>query len=205
MDAGTAYETKLLFRSSEDVADFRFLSLALKDVDASGEAAFDPTEVFRVPALRADIPLAVPVNLPETVPFNGFSYTDADGSTKAYSIGVSGRDGSLVVAPLQNAVIQDAKEMELTAEMAVQGVSNYCHEAYDWSFAKENPDIMYVTLGEETESEYVVIFRSYTASFIYFHVDKASGEARMTEVVPILGIEDDAGSIQIRDYLRSEA
>ena len=197
MGAGTAYETKLLFRASEDAADFRFLALTLKDVDASGEAAFDLTEAFRVPALRADIPLAVPVNLPETVPFNGFSYTDADGSTKAYSIGVSGRDGSLVVAPLKDAVIQESKETALTAEMALQGVSNYCHEAYDWSAAAENPELMSVTLGKETETEYEVIFRSYTGSYVYFHVDKASGETRMTEVVPTLGIEEDAGSIQI--------
>ena len=60
---------------------------------------------------------------------------------------------------------------------------------------------MSVTLGEETETEYEVIFRSYTGSLVYFHVDKASGETGMTEVVPMLGIEEDAGSIRIYDYL----
>lgn len=198
MDASAAYDTKLLFRSSEDVTDFRFFSLLLRDVDTSGNAAYDPTELFRIPVLRADTPLAVPVNLPETVPFNSFSYTDTDGSTRAFTIGVSGRDGSIIVAPLQDAAIQEAA---LTADMALQGVSNYCHEAYDWSAANENPDIMYVTPGEETGTEYEVIFRSYTGSYVYFHVDKASGEARMTEVVPMLGIEEDAGSIRIQDYL----
>lgn len=202
MDAGAVCETKLLLRSSEDVADFRFLSLSLRDVDANGDAAFDIAEVFRLPALRADTPLAVPVDLPETIPFNGFSYTDPDGSTKAYSIGVSGRDGSLVVAPLEAS--QDAGGTALTADMAFQGVSYYCHEAYDWSVAKDNPDMMYVTPGEETESSYEVIFRSYTGSYVYFRVDKASGEARMTEHVPMLEIEEDAGSINVYDYLRIE-
>ena len=27
---------------------------------------------------------------------------------------------------------------EITAEMAYEGVSNYCHSAYDWSIAKKN-------------------------------------------------------------------
>ena len=31
---------------------------------------------------------------------------------------------------------------EITAEMAYEGVSNYCHSTYDWSVAKDNPDIM---------------------------------------------------------------
>ena len=47
----------------------------------------------------------------------------------------------------------------ITAEMAYEGVNNYCHSTYDWSVAEENPSIMYVTMGEETETEYQVIFR----------------------------------------------
>ena len=30
--------------------------------------------------------------------------------------------------------------------MAYEGVSNYCHSAYDWSIAKDNPSIMYVQM-----------------------------------------------------------
>jgi len=40
---------------------------------------------------------------------------------------------------------------EITAEMAYEGVSNYCHSAYDWSIAKENPSIMYVQMGNVWE------------------------------------------------------
>ena len=38
--------------------------------------------------------------------------------------------------------------------MAFEGVSNYCHSAYDWSVAKDNPDIMGVEMGEETDYLY---------------------------------------------------
>jgi hypothetical protein len=71
--------------------------------------------------------------------------------------------------------------------------------------AEDNPDIMYVTMGEETESEYQVIFRSYTGSFVYFYVDKVSGTTRLIEYVPNLEIEEDAGTIDLHDYLESDA
>ena len=48
----------------------------------------------------------------------------------------------------------DTTKSEITAEMAYEGVSNYCHSAYDWSVAKDNPSIMYVQMGEETDSAY---------------------------------------------------
>ena len=68
--------------------------------------------------------------------------------------------------------------------MAYEGVSNYCHSTYDWRIAKENPSIMYVQMGEETDSAYQVVFRSYTGTFVNFYVDKTSGTTRMEEYVP---------------------
>ena len=84
--------------------------------------------------------------------------------------------------------------------MAYEGVSNYCHSAYDWSIAKENPSIMYVQMGEETDSAYQVVFRSYTGAFVNFYVDKASGTTRMEEYVPTLDVKNDAGTINLYDY-----
>ena len=101
MDAGVEYETKVLFRSEAGVADFKLLSLSLKDVDSNGNASFDITEVFNIPSLRSGIPLAVPMSFPGDIPSNGFSYTDTDGTTKTYAISVSGRDSSLIVTPLE--------------------------------------------------------------------------------------------------------
>ena len=90
----------------------------------------------------------------------------------------------------------------ITADMAFEGVNNDCHKEYDWSVAKDNPDIMYVEMGEETDSAYQVVFRSYTGAFVHFYVDKTSGTTRMVEKVPSLNVEEDAGTINLFDYLK---
>lgn len=94
-----------------------------------------------------------------------------------------------------------APQKELSAEMAFEGVNNYCHKEYDWTPAKENPDIMSVTMGEETDSAYLVIFRSYTGASTYFYVDKTTGTTRLVEYVPALRLKNEAGTIHLFDYL----
>ena len=89
----------------------------------------------------------------------------------------------------------------ITKEMAFEGVNNYCHKEYDWSVAKDNPDIMFVQIGEETDSAYQVVFRSYTGAFVHFYVNKTSGTTKMVEKVPSLNVEEEAGTINIFDYL----
>ena len=83
----------------------------------------------------------------------------------------------------------------ITSEMAYEGVSNYCHSTYDWSIAKDNPSIMYIKMGEETDSAYQVV---------YFYVDKTSGTTRMEEYVPTLNVKNEAGTINLFDYLKKE-
>ena len=94
-------------------------------------------------------------------------------------------------------------ESAITKEMAYEGVNNYCHSEFDWSMAEENPEIMYVELGEETATEYQVVFRSYTGSLRYFYVDKTTGSTRMVDIVPNIAVEEDAGTININDYLKN--
>ena len=94
-----------------------------------------------------------------------------------------------------------AAENTITAEMAFEGVSNYCHSEYDWSAAEVNPEMMYVAMGEETDSAFQVVFRSYTGAQVFFYVDKTSGSTRMVEHVPALGIVSEAGTIELFDYL----
>lgn len=89
----------------------------------------------------------------------------------------------------------------ITPEMAYEGVNNYCHTAYDWSMAEEDQTLMYVETGEETDSTYQIIFRSYTGAFVDFYVNKDTGRTRMVEYVPILDITEEAGSIDLHDYL----
>ncbi len=97
------------------------------------------------------------------------------------------------------------QHVSMTSEMAYEGVNNYCHSEYDWSIAKENPDIMSVAMGDDMESEYKVIFRSYTGALVYFYVDKASGKTRIVEHVPTLNIENEVGTINLFDYLEKPA
>ena len=92
----------------------------------------------------------------------------------------------------------------ITADMAYEGINNYCHSAYDWSVAKDHPDIMYLTMGEETDSTYQVVFRSYTGAFVHFYVNKTSGTTRMVEKVPSLNVEEEAGTIELFDYLEKQ-
>jgi hypothetical protein len=89
----------------------------------------------------------------------------------------------------------------ITAEQAYEGVNNYCHDAYDWSIAEENPSIMSVEMGEETDSTYQVVFRSYTGALVLFYVDKVTGKTRMVEKVPLLDVENETGTMNLFDYL----
>ena len=102
----------------------------------------------------------------------------------------------------------NGSQSKITADMAYEGVNNYCHKEYDWSVAKDNPDIMFVQMGEETDSAYQVVFRSYTGAYVHFYVDKTSGTTKMVEKVPSLNVEEDdgeyqssAGTINLFDYL----
>lgn len=85
------------------------------------------------------------------------------------------------------------------------GVNNYCHKEYDWSAAEDNPDMMYIQMGEETETEYQVLFRSYTGAFVYFYVDKTTGTTKMVEKVPSLGVEEESGTINLFDYIEKKS
>lgn len=106
----------------------------------------------------------------------------------------------LLLCSCHNGKTHEIQASGITAEMAFEGVNNYCHTEYDWSVADENPS-MSVTMGEETETEYKVIFRSYTGALVNFYVDKTSGTTRLVESVPALGIDSVTGTINLLDYL----
>lgn len=108
---------------------------------------------------------------------------------------------ALMLCSCRNGKTDMTQASTITAQMAYEGVNNYCHSQYDWSVAKENPSMMSVTMGEETEAKYQVIFRSYTGALVYFYVDKSSGTTRIVETVPSIQVETQAGTISLLDYL----
>ena len=97
-----------------------------------------------------------------------------------------------------------APQSIITAEKAYEGVSNYCHRTYDWSIAKDNPSIMHIDMGEESDSAYQVVFRSYTGAYVHFYVDKTSGTTRIVEKVPSLNVEEETGTINLLDYIEKQ-
>ena len=105
---------------------------------------------------------------------------------------------------MQDSLSANPSVSQITAEMAYEGVNNYCHKEYDWSVAEDNPDMMYIQMGEETETEYQVVFRSYTGAFVYFYVDKTSGTTKLVEKVPNLGVEEESGTINLFDYIEKK-
>jgi len=92
----------------------------------------------------------------------------------------------------------------ITAEMAYEGVNNYCHSVYDWSKAETDSVTMYLSMGDETPTEYQVVFRSYTGAKVYFHVDKNSGTTRIVEHAPVIDVEEETGTINLYDYLKKD-
>ena len=110
----------------------------------------------------------------------------------------------LAMPALLSSSCTNASKSEITAEMAYQGVCNYCHSTYDWSIAEDNPSVMSIEMGEETDSTYLVVFRSYTGAFVNFYVNKTSGTTRVEEYVPVLDIKSESGTIELFDYLDQE-
>ena len=107
----------------------------------------------------------------------------------------------LFIALLLCACRPNAPKGRITAETAYEGVNNYCHSTYDWSSAQTDSVTMYVTMGEETDSVYQVLFRSYTGALVYFYVNKESGSTKIVEHVPALGVTNEAGAIDLFDYI----
>ena len=79
-------------------------------------------------------------------------------------------------------------QSKITAEMALEGVSNYCQSEYDWSMAKDN--------RLQTESHPSLLEDGRGA--------KEEGEANpdiMVESVPALNVEEETGTINLFNYL----
>ena len=92
---------------------------------------------------------------------------------------------------------------EVTADMAYEGVSTYCQLEYGWRPGQGEYGAE-LTVGEETDTEHQLAFRSYTGAIVRFFIDKASGLTRMKEYVPALDVEQDAGSFDLFEYLGRE-
>ena len=91
------YSTEIAFRSTRDLQNFKFLSLAWQETD-DGDIFFTAEELYSLDTLTPERPALVQTSFPGDMPSTGISYTDADGATQYFAVGESGYDGSLYLS-----------------------------------------------------------------------------------------------------------
>lgn len=88
------YQVRVLFSTQDEVGDFRVLRL-VPDLDEEGNMTFFETELYYADRLTAERPLVLGMVFHGDTPGYGISYTDGNGRTRRFYIGMSGDDGSL--------------------------------------------------------------------------------------------------------------
>lgn len=95
---GMEEELPLVYFSTEQtIEDFKILSLFLESIDDDGNARFAVEETYNHGTMTPEEPLLARMELMGTIPNNGISYVDSSGSTRYFSVNVSGYDGSLLL------------------------------------------------------------------------------------------------------------
>ena len=96
-------------------------------------------------------------------------------------------------------------ENRLTEEQAVQAVRNYCRirDPDLERIVNEGEYPVYWDVSSGGGNEIAVVFRSFTGALNYFHIDPASGETFVTELVPgvVDGEQRTGESLNAWDYL----
>lgn len=87
----------VLFNASKDISNFKILNLEFKDCDDEGKITFNVTVAEDYGTLKKEFPLVVDITMVGEIPNNGFSFTDANGHERIFSIGESGKDGSIYI------------------------------------------------------------------------------------------------------------
>ena len=88
------YQVRILFSTQDAVKDFKVLRL-VPDLDEEGNMTFFETELYYAGRLTAERPLVLGMAVHGDTPGYGISYTDGNGRTRRFYIGMSGDDGSL--------------------------------------------------------------------------------------------------------------
>ncbi|MBQ9490486.1 MAG: hypothetical protein IKO03_01660 [Lachnospiraceae bacterium] len=97
------------------------------------------------------------------------------------------------------------KQEKLTDDQVLAAIQNYCYagnpELEDIVNAGETP--VYWEVASSSETEIVVLFRSYTGALIRYYVDPTSGETYVTEFVSGVMTEEQKTdeTLNVRDYL----
>ncbi|MBP5655685.1 MAG: hypothetical protein J6X33_09250 [Clostridiales bacterium] len=90
------------FKTDIEISDFQILELEIADIDTAGNPIFKCKAVHTMDKLTPSRPLIADVTFAGDIPNVGFMYKDTDGSAKAFTIGLSGDDGSVIVSKISN-------------------------------------------------------------------------------------------------------
>lgn len=83
------------------------------------------------------------------------------------------------------------KDSGLTSYMACKAVEKYCREQNpSLNDMDPNEHVFYWNIEGETNSEYTILFRSYTGSMSYFYIDVNTGDVTLVEEPPSDSIDD---------------
>ena len=94
------YAFYAVFRSDVRITDVKVLGLTFLDADENGNITFDKEVLYTVEEIRPDFNLSVHLTADGSIPAYGISYVDADGTEKAFSVNMSGEDGSLYLSAI---------------------------------------------------------------------------------------------------------
>ena len=92
-------ESKIAFLPNETLQNFQVLELEFVEADEDGNILFSSQEVYLAGDLSPQRPLFANLSFLGTIPNYGISFTDEAGIAHHYTIGESGKDGSLFLSP----------------------------------------------------------------------------------------------------------
>lgn len=91
------YAANVLFSAKKAVTDFKLLTINLENIDDDGNIRFSAAgELYSLPELTPEKPLAVRMTFEGSIPDKGISYVDASGTKQTYAVTMSGKDGSVI-------------------------------------------------------------------------------------------------------------
>lgn len=93
------YQVQIVFTAEQNVHDFHIYRLSFNDVDSEGNPVFETEQIYAQEELSRERPLQAVLTFPGDMPTVGFSYVRQDGQECRFSIGQSGKDGSLITSP----------------------------------------------------------------------------------------------------------
>lgn len=88
---------KVLFSTTTVVKDFKVLKLSECEIDDNGRISFHEETLYEQFELLPECPIMVIMTFFGSIPNNGFSYTDKDGTTRKFTVNLSGKDGRVEI------------------------------------------------------------------------------------------------------------